>query len=478
MDRMQEYAMLRRELEFLPDALESIEEKALKRKIASQRKTWLFGIPAGSLAACFALFVLLVNIMPTFAYACGRVPVLRDLAKAVAWSPPLSAAVEHEYVQPIGLRQTANDITATVEYVIVDRKQVNVFYTLDSADYPCLYSDTDITLADGSSEGFSTSWSDFGVEGTALRQLDVNFIDRDVPSELSLTLKVFAYDDAELDVAPAEANYGDEMLAENDQEHPDYLTEFTFRLQFDPYFTAQGKTVAVAQDFALDGQQVTVSEVEVYPTHLRMNLTYGPDNTAWLMGLDFYLENERGEQFRPTTNGISATGSQDNPAIASFWMDSPYFSQGEHLTLYVTGGEWRNKEQARIEVDLENGIAENLPDGVRIERTVRRDGGWLVSTSAPYRWGNTTIYQIWDSSYFDAAGREYQCDSRASGNSPMTLDTISGEEWEAHKAYVAENKNRFFETIPLKGYTEDRVWLVPRWTTVTQQDVPVEIPLY
>ena len=71
-------------------------------------------------------------------YACGGVPLLRELAKAVSFSPSLSAAVENEYVQPIGLSQTKNGITATMEYVIVDQKQVNIFYTLKGEGYETL----------------------------------------------------------------------------------------------------------------------------------------------------------------------------------------------------------------------------------------------------------------------------------------------------------------------------------------------------
>ena len=85
--------------------------------------------------------MLLVNLSVPFARACGNVPVLRELARAVAWSPSLSAAVENDYVQPIGQSQTVNGITATVEYVIVDQKQVNIFFTLKGEGYETLSAD-------------------------------------------------------------------------------------------------------------------------------------------------------------------------------------------------------------------------------------------------------------------------------------------------------------------------------------------------
>ena len=132
MTRNEEYQALLQELETTPAALDGAVERALRRR-KRDRRLRLFGVPAGSLAACFAAFVLLVNLFPPFARACGSVPVLRELAQAVAWSPSLSAAVENDYVQPIGQSQTVNGVTATVEYVIVDRKQLNIFYTLDYA---------------------------------------------------------------------------------------------------------------------------------------------------------------------------------------------------------------------------------------------------------------------------------------------------------------------------------------------------------
>ena len=141
MNRNAEYQALLTELEMTPPALEYTVQRAVTRKKTSQKKRRLLGVPLGSLGVCFVGFVLLVNLFPPFAYACGRVPLLRELAKAVAWSPSLSAAVENEFVQPMGISQTKNGITATVQYLIVDQKQVNIFFTLEGEGYETLTSD-------------------------------------------------------------------------------------------------------------------------------------------------------------------------------------------------------------------------------------------------------------------------------------------------------------------------------------------------
>ena len=128
MTRMEEYQALRAELETAPEALENTVERALTREKTCRKKKRVWGIPVGSLAACFALFLLLVNCFPTFAAACEGLPVLGGLAEALQFDKSLRLAVENEYVQPLGLSQAENGITARVEYLIVDQKNVNIFF--------------------------------------------------------------------------------------------------------------------------------------------------------------------------------------------------------------------------------------------------------------------------------------------------------------------------------------------------------------
>ena len=93
MTRMEEYQALRAELETAPDAMETVAERALTREKTCRKKRQIWGVPAGSLAACFALFLLLVNCFPTFAAACEGLPVLGELAEALRFDKSLRLAV-------------------------------------------------------------------------------------------------------------------------------------------------------------------------------------------------------------------------------------------------------------------------------------------------------------------------------------------------------------------------------------------------
>lgn len=455
MSRNEEYAALLLELEQTPPELETTVERALKREKTSRKKRRAFSISAVSLAACFVGFILLVNLSMPFARACGNIPVLRELAKAVSWSPSLSAAVENEYVQPIGKSQTVNGITATIEYVIVDQKQLNIFFTLKSDDYGNLNAGMSHYEPEQVCSTIGSSWNQ--PPGTLLN-FTLDYGDHNVPDGFTITFGVTTWVEPDRPAASMwepTTSYEDEMLEPVEKEEPDYLAEFTFELAFDPQFTAKGETVPVNRTFDLDGQSLTVTEVEVYPTHVRVNVSDDPANTAWLKSLEFYLENEDGERFEPISNGVSASGDPDSPANVSFRLESPYFAHSQHLTLHVTGAEWLDKDMERVWVDLAHRTAERLPEGVTFQSAEKRDGGWVLTFRVQQRRENFT-HQVWYSTFYDEAGNQYDANRRGSST---------------------DGSGYFEEMMPLPGYWEDVVWLQPTYSRTTTETTPVTIPI-
>ena len=464
MNRMEEYQTLLQELESTPKELETAVERAVNRKITLQNKRrarWGF---VGSFAACFAAFVVSVNAFPTFAKACETIPVLSALAEAVRFSPSLSAAVENDYVQPMDLTQTKNGITATVKHLIVDRKQVSTFFTLEADFTEYLDYSWEVEVP-GEETGWGSSSSNFGEKNGELRHIDTNFMTIDVPETMLLTLKV--YDSAANWSGETEATDSDYHAPVKPEERV-YLAEFTFTLDFDPYYTAQGEVIPVNTDFIIDGQTLTLTEVEVYPTHLRVNLDDAPDNTAWLKGLDLYLENEHGEQYHNGVNGISASGDPDGEGYATFWLDSPFFGQGEHLTLYITGATWLEKENSRVLVDPENGTAEGLPKGIRFLKAWREGETWWLAFVAPQK-ANGGTYSLFNSCVWDEEGNQLE--------DIMSWGRSKGYRPEDGKSSV-EEETMFTEDFPLKGYTGGKIWLEPIFTHATDlSDCPVIIPI-
>lgn len=459
MNRKDEYAALLQELEKTPPALETTMERALLRQKQMKQRKRIFGIPAGSLAACFVAFMLLVNLFPTFAYACGQVPMLKELAKAVAWSPSLSAAVENEYVQPVEQSQTKAGFTATVHYVIVDRKQVNIFYSLSgpkaAGEGLC------VDYSFGELEGWAGSVGSGTLELGALQQIQLSFIEYDVPASIDLTLMVNQMTPSDQMIPVEDSMFEDAKYPSEKQ-----LTEFTFHLEFDPYYTEQGTVLPVNQPFELEGQTLTLKEVELYPTHLQIHLEDAEENLAWLEGLDLYVENERGERFYKSVNGITASGDPDGGGMAVFWLDSPFFRDSEHLTLYIERAQWKEKDLAKICVDLKNNTCTDLPPNTRFGGTEKHKNGWILNFIHPYE-GEKGMYHVFNGTFWDSDGTAYDISSNSATfgyTDPKTGDRI-------------EEDTCFTESFPLAGYQGDVVYLEALYNRITEFSQPVAIKI-
>jgi len=460
MNRNQEYENLLTELENTPPALEYTVARAGARAKKSQRVRRLLLAPASGFAAAFIVFVALVNLSMPFAMACGKIPVLRELAAAVAFSPSLSAAVDNEYVQIIGTEQTENGITMRVEYVIVDQKQLNIFYTLQSEEYFHMDAAPGILDTNGQNfGGYAISSGGSVRENGELRLFVVDFIDGDMPDSLILECRVH---DNGSDVISAPVSADD--VQPDEYSAPAPISVFSFTLTFDPEHTQQGETLTLNQDIILDRQCLTVTTVEIYPTHIRVNFTADENNTAWLHSLNFYFENEKGRRFDPISNGITATGAVDSPMMASHRLESSFFYKSRSLTMYITDVEWLDKDMERVRVDLAGGKVDRLLEGVELEQAVRRGGSWDLTFLAVERKKNSA-YQLFSYIYFDEGGNEYSINS----SSTSAVDSI--DEAGEHVETPGMFKTRF----ALTDYPYDTVYLSPVFSRAVSLEFPVEV---
>ncbi len=413
-------------------------------------------------AATFLIFVLGVNFSVPVAYACSKVPILKELAAAVTFSRSLTDAVNNEYVQPLYLKQEKDGVTATVEYLIVDQKQVNVFFRLDSEKYAALSAEPEVRDATGEHfEGCSYGLNDWNVKNGELQSVTIDYFENDVPDGLRLKLKVqdmsFAPDGVMEEVALE--NSSEDFLMQEEYEEPEYLTEFDFLLEFDPAFTAAGKVIPVNETIELDGQKILITDMEIYPTHLRVNVEDVSENTAWMRGLYFYIETDWGMKFETITNGILATGDADSPMMSSYRADSSYFYEAKRLKIVITGAEWRYKDMEKVYVNLETGETESLPEGVTFLGADRRENGWVMEFKGESReLGHT--HQLFQMKYYDAAGNEYFMNS---------METMFGE------MNAAGQVVDFVERLPLKNYEATEVWMVPNYSYVWTAEEPVEV---
>ena len=446
MNRKNEFEAVLAELNQPIPGLEDTLNRAYKKK--RKRSAKLIACPLGGLITCFAIFILLVNLSAPIANACSRVPFLRELAESVIFSKSLTNAVENDYVQTMDLEQTQNGITAKIEYLIVDQKQVNIFYRLTSekytGEYEKLAANPVISCEDENASFYVYNHS-FGEENGELLSATVDFTQGNVPDKLRCTLKVYSY-------------YG--YLSQGPTESgPEYLAEIEFDLKFDPQYTATGKVFPVNETVVLDGQEITVTNIEVYPTHLRVDVAESDDNTAWLKDLDFYIETDQGMKFEPVSCGVTATGSADSPSMVSYRADSTYFYEAEHMKLVITGATWLRKDMETTYLNLITGEHGKLPEGVAFEHIQKQGDSWSIKIRCVLA-ENGEMHRPFGDVYLDSSGKRF---------------TTNG--W--YVAFTNPNKNSrpqyFYTFVHLKNYPYDEVWLTPSNTSIWTSEHPIEI---
>ena len=456
MNRQDELLELLKELEVSPEALEGTLARAGRRRAGKRRLLGSFA----AVAALFVLFVGLVNFSTPVAYACSKIPILKELAEVVTFSRSLSDALEHEYVQPMNLYKEDGGVTAAVEYLIVDQKQVNVFFRLDSEYYKALSTDPEVLMAGGDAPlscGYSIS--EFGVENGELRCLTIDFVEEDVPDSLRIVMDIRDQSNLYAESSAPAAERVSDSLFDVHEEVVEYVAYFEFILEFDPTFTTPAKIYEVNEVISLDGQQYTITEMEVYPTHLRVNIAESEENTAWLKSLFFYVETDWGMKFDTVSNGITATGAADSKSMASFRTDSSYFYDAKHLKIVITGAELLRKDMERVYVNLATGEAERLPEGVSLVSAEKHAKGWMLRMEAERRKENHS-HQLFSHEFYGMDGERYE------------INSWSGTDGDADD----EGKIKtFISEFPLNGYQEDEVWLCPNYSHVWTAEVPLEI---
>ncbi|MGM9538159.1 MAG: DUF4179 domain-containing protein [Candidatus Onthomonas sp.] len=446
MNRMEEYQALLNELERPVPQLEHTLDRAKAR-----RRRGAILRPLAGLATAAAAFVLLVNCCAPVAYACAQVPILRELAELLRFNQSLSAALEHDYGQMIGQEQTENGITARVEYLIVDQKQVNVFYSVTGQEGDAFQVIPEIEGIGEELHGYFLG-SYPSTDSWELKCATVNFMEGTVPDQFRLLLEVRERTDPAED-EPLVASVGDGA----EEEEGPLLASFAFELQFDPNDTVQGRLLTLNQPLELDGQSFTLDRIEIYPTSIRFHLTDDPENTAWLVGLDYYLETAEGERLDAGSNGISASGNPDNPMMDTYYAESSYFYDTEELHIVITGAEFLDKSQERVTIDLtEQTVEPELPLGAELT-DVRRQGDQItleftkpVDNRALFGscfWtpeGEQTVIYGFTTYYY------YEGDDHAPGA---------------------------FETLTIEDYPYDQIILEPRFSQLWESGEPVELTI-
>ena len=408
MNRMDEFYSYKSELSSsIPDLSAA---NAISRAKKHRKHSLLWKAPMLSLLSTAALFILLVNLFPAVALGMSKLPYLEDLVAAVAFNPSLKIAVDNDYVQIVGDRQSKDEVTASVEYMIIDAGHISIFFKIDA---PVEAGQWRYDFFDDHGYRLPAAISyDTMYETGKLEEINLDYLDgSDIPAELQFKLNIT--------VAP---NYQETQTAIYDPATGEYTApqsdtgreyEFLFHLYPDEAFRKNIVSLPIHQWVDLEGQRIYLDYLNIYPTQARLFLEVDPDNTALLKGLDITFVDEKGNRFDPKAGGITGTYDTDALNMNSLFYESSYFFEADHLTMLIEGMSLMDKDGLYGLVQYDTKSITNMPEGVSV-RTMKMVNTTLLLTLDSVSEENPWKMSCLDPQYYDLEGKEYSFNSYSS----------------------------------------------------------------
>ncbi len=207
------------------------------------------------------------------------------------------------------MRKSKNGVSVSVEYLIVDQKQVNIFFRVNSEKIqPSRHRSPRSKTQTAASSPAPIPPQRLGCREMEAYRASLWILQTGMCRTLWRD-DIKAVRRGCKETHPVE----DSEFPDATYDQPPYIAVFQFQPHFDPVFTATGKKIPSIKTVILDGQKVTFTDIEIYPTHMRIDIKTDTSNTAWLASLDFYILADGGKKFKPNANGITSQGEARSP---------------------------------------------------------------------------------------------------------------------------------------------------------------------
>lgn len=344
----------------VPLELDEYIQRGLMRGVKVQKsrrfRRW------GAMAACFilAVFITSARVSPAIAEALHQIPGLGYIVELINFDKGLQAAVENDYIVPLGISDEHEGIVFTVDGMIVDEGSLVIFYTIDcsGADSPVelggveLFDDKGEPVRQVVLSYSSMASADENKENQAHSQINVNFTEMTViPPAISLKVKL--------------RNSDQESPAKSFTELPS-VWKVVLPVNKD-VFAGMKKVYEVNQNVVIEGQKITFEKLTIYPTRMALSVAYDPANSKKIFAFDdLTLVNEQGEEWGRIANGM--TGSRQGENHETLFFQSNYFTEPQRL--YLRGKSIRalDKDKTRLVVDLDQKKILESPPGLKLDQ--------------------------------------------------------------------------------------------------------------
>lgn len=317
-----------------------LHAKAKKRK--RKKSLWFLTVAAILLLT----FVTSIRVSPAFASAVASLPGMERFVDLIQFDKGLEAIIENDYYEPIGVSQVKDNMTFTIDGIILDETGMEIFYTLEApfSIENIRYGKIDV-LNDGRNLSDNSVYS-FGYFGEKTNRIVERF---------SFTFgeaKQFTSQQFELI-----------FQIENDKQTT-FNIPFTIKNEL-----KKGYVYSLNQEVEMDGQKMLVKEITVYPLRVAVNVEFDEQNNMEILQFeDMRIEDENGEIWSSIQNGASGVGGVSDKE-RTYFLQSNYFKKPKKLYFKFDKVQALPKEERYLLIDLSKKKVMKKPSVGKIEIT-------------------------------------------------------------------------------------------------------------
>lgn len=351
--------MYEKEEEMLNESKEQLEQLAIpdqqindaiqqgfyeaNRKRGKRKKTlWTISVAAILLLT----FITSIRVSPAFANAVASVPGMERFVDLIQLDKGLEAIIENDYYEAVGVSQMKDNMTFTIDGIILDETGMEIFYTLEAPfsmgniDYGKLE-----VWNDGKNLSKDSAYS-FGHLGEKTNRIVERF------SYTFGKAKQFTSQEFELI-----------FQIENDKETT-FKVPFTLKNKIQ-----QGKVYRLNEEVEMDGQKMLVKDITIHPLRVAVNIEFNEQNDMEILQIeDMRLEDENGEVWSSIQNGTSGFGGVGNKE-RTYFLQSNYFKEPKKLYFKFDKVQALPKVESYLLIDLEKKKVIKKPSYGKIEIT-------------------------------------------------------------------------------------------------------------
>ena len=315
------------------------EADVLEMKRKRRKFIWSFA----TVAILVLAFATTIRISPAFANAVSAIPGMGKIIELLQYDKGMQAIVDNDYYQSVHASQMKDDLTITIDGVILDETGMVISYTLEAP---------------------------FSLEQINYKKIKLFQNGEEIPyAAMSYNEPDQKHDNRKEDVINFLFN-GKQEYATQDfvlEIEVDNTQKTTFSLPFNvPQDVKKGKVYTVNQKVEVENQKIMIQSVTVHPLRVEVKIAFDELNAMKILNFeDMRIEDEKGEVWSKIQNGVNGLGPGENEQI--LYLQSNYFEQPKQLHFKFNKIQALPKEESFLLVDLETKKVLKQPSVGKIE---------------------------------------------------------------------------------------------------------------